>query len=42
MFRVEWLQTAVDEPARLWIQADSALRLALTAANHQIDQRLAG
>jgi hypothetical protein len=40
MYRVEWLQFAVDELTRLWTQADSALRQALTAASHQIDQRL--
>jgi hypothetical protein len=40
MFRVEWLQSPIDELARLWIGADSALRQALTAACHEIDQRL--
>jgi hypothetical protein len=40
MFRVEWLQPAVDELTALWIQADSAQRQALTAASHAIDQRL--
>jgi hypothetical protein len=40
MFRVEWLQTALDELARHWLQADSVLRQALTAASHEIDQRL--
>jgi hypothetical protein len=40
MFQVEWLQSALDELARLWIQADSTLRQALTAAAHEVDQRL--
>jgi hypothetical protein len=40
MFRVEWLQSALDELARLWTQADPAGRQALTAASHEIDQRL--
>ena len=40
MFRVEWLDTAMVELMTLWLQADSTLRQALTAASHQIDQRL--
>jgi len=40
MFRVEWLQDALDELTRLWMQADSALRQAITAATHAIDQEL--
>jgi hypothetical protein len=40
MFRIDWLQSASDELARLWTQADSVLRQALTAASHEIDQRL--
>ena len=40
MFRVEWLQSALDELTRLWTQADATLRQALTAASHAIDQRL--
>jgi hypothetical protein len=40
MFRVEWLQSALDELARIWNQADSALRQGLTAASHDIDLRL--
>jgi hypothetical protein len=42
MFHVEWLQSALDEPAHLWTQADSALRQTLTVASRQIDQRLQG
>ena len=40
MFRVEWLQAARDGLARLWLQADSALRQAITAAAHTIDEQL--
>jgi hypothetical protein len=40
MFRVEWLQEALDELANLWMQADSALRQAITAATHALDQEL--
>jgi hypothetical protein len=40
MFQVEWLQAALDELTQLWTQADSTLRSALTAASHEIDQRL--
>ena len=40
MFRVDWLQTALDELARLWTNADSVLRQSLTSASHEIDQRL--
>jgi len=40
MYRVEWLQTAMDELGHVWMQADSALRKAITVASHQIDKRL--
>ena len=40
MFRVEWLQPALDELALLWTQADSALRQVLAVASYEIDQRL--
>ncbi|MBY0526536.1 MAG: hypothetical protein K2R98_24285 [Gemmataceae bacterium] len=40
MFRVEWLQTAIDDLAAIWVQADSNLRQAITNASHQIDQQL--
>jgi len=40
MFRVEWLQEALDELTLLWMQAESSLRQALTAATHRIDQEL--
>jgi hypothetical protein len=40
MFRVEWLQAALNELAHLWARADAAERQAITAASHRIDQRL--
>src|SRR5260370_29774916 len=40
MFRVDWLQSALDELSALWLAADSTLRQAITAASHQIDTRL--
>ena len=40
MFQVVWLQTALNELAGVWVQADSAQRQAITAATHAIDKRL--
>jgi hypothetical protein len=40
MFWVRWEATALNELATLWTQADSAMRLMITAATHQIDQQL--
>jgi len=40
MFRVEWLQTALNQLMLIWMSADSALRQAITTATHQIDQQL--
>ncbi len=40
MYRVEWLQSALDELARLWTQADSSLRQAVSMATHQLDEIL--
>ena len=40
MFRVEWLQTALDELAAVWLHANSAERKRITAASHPIDQQL--
>jgi len=40
MFRVEWLQGALDDLAALWVQADSSLRQEITAAVNAIDQEL--
>lgn len=38
MFRVEWLDQALDELAAIWTAADSALRQDITAAASQIDE----
>ncbi|HZV04722.1 MAG TPA: hypothetical protein VE999_06535 [Gemmataceae bacterium] len=40
MFRVDWLEVALDELTTLWMQADATQRQAITAASHAIDQRL--
>jgi len=40
MYRVQWLQTALDQLAAIWLSANSVLRQAITAASHQIDQHL--
>ncbi len=40
MFRVDWLQVALDELTNLWIQADSTQRRAITAASQVVEQRL--
>lgn len=40
MFHVEWVQKALDELTVIWMQADSALRKAITAATHALDQQL--
>lgn len=40
MFRVDWLESALDELMTLWTQADSTQRQAITAASHVIEQRL--
>ena len=40
MFRVEWLQEALNELTRIWMQADPARREAITAATHALDQDL--
>jgi len=41
MFRVEWLQSALDELATQWTLAASTERQAITAATHAIERRLA-
>jgi hypothetical protein len=41
MFRVQWLQEALDELAAIWTQGDSELRQAITAAAHALDLELA-
>jgi len=40
MYEVDWLQEALDELTALWLDADSALRDALTDASHRVDQLL--
>jgi hypothetical protein len=39
-YRVDWLQTALDQLTEIWTQADAFLRKAITQAAHQIDQQL--
>jgi hypothetical protein len=41
MFTVDWLQSALDELARIWLILDSAGRRAVTEAAAQIDRELA-
>jgi hypothetical protein len=40
MFRVEWIQTALDDLATIWMAADSVLRQRITIATQLIDQEL--
>jgi hypothetical protein len=40
MFRVEWLQSAIDQLAAAWGQADSELRRAITSAADVLDRQL--
>jgi hypothetical protein len=40
MFRVVWLQEALDDLAAVWVKADSVLREAITTAANAIDQEL--
>lgn len=40
MFRVRYEEQAYNELAQGWVNADSALRQAITAASHEIEQRL--
>ena len=40
MFRVQWLQAAMDELAQIWTQADSSMRQAVTAATQALDEEL--
>jgi multidrug efflux pump subunit AcrA (membrane-fusion protein) len=40
MYRVEWLQSALDQLAAAWGQADSELRQAITAATNVLDRQL--
>lgn len=40
MFRVVWLEIALNELAAVWTPADSTQRQAITTATHRVDQRL--
>jgi hypothetical protein len=40
MFRVDWLQTALDQLTTIWMSAGPAQRQAITAAAHRIEQQL--
>ena len=40
MYRVIWLQSAIDELTTFWLQADSATRKKITAASHEADRLL--
>lgn len=40
MYRVRWEGKALIALAALWVSANSAERKAITAASHQVDQRL--
>jgi hypothetical protein len=40
MFQVGWVQSALDQLATTWIEADSALRASITSAMGQIDHCL--
>jgi hypothetical protein len=40
MFRVEWLQEALDDLVSIWMNADSADRAAIALAVRELDQQL--
>jgi hypothetical protein len=40
MFRVEWLQSALNDLAKVWLRTDTTQRQAITAASHNIEERL--
>ena len=40
MFTIRWRKSARDELATQWINADSALRKAITVASHEIETAL--
>ncbi|MEX2142141.1 MAG: hypothetical protein WD894_22935 [Pirellulales bacterium] len=40
MFEVQWLPTALDGLARIWLQASSAERQEITAASRLLDNAL--
>jgi hypothetical protein len=39
-YRIEWLQSALDELTEIWTEASSPLRSAITKASHAIDSQL--
>jgi hypothetical protein len=41
MFSVEWVETALNDLANLWTQADPLTRSHITSATNAIDRRLA-
>ena len=40
MFRVDWLESALNELATIWLDADTEQRLAINSAVRLIDQEL--
>jgi plasmid stabilization system protein ParE len=40
MMQVEWLESALNDVTAIWTRADRRRRQAITAAGHEIDQRL--
>ena len=40
MFRVEWIQAALDDVTNLWMQGNSSMRHAITTATHTLEQEL--
>jgi hypothetical protein len=40
MFRVEWLQVALDELAAIWVEADATRRREITAAANYLERQL--
>jgi hypothetical protein len=40
MFRLRWSRAAEERLAEFWLQADAALRQAITTACHRLEQRL--
>jgi hypothetical protein len=40
VYRVQWLQSAMDRLSAIWIDADASLRATITQATHEIDREL--
>jgi hypothetical protein len=40
MFRVRWIQSALDDLATIWMNADSEVRQAITDATNALDPEL--